>query len=208
MDDLEPEHLELAEIAKLLADDPASKVCRHLAATCPTCGERLRQVEEVMKRFRHWNPEVAVLEGLEGESLLADLLAAGHGSAGWSEQVEKREELQTWGVAWVALERARELIAEEASRAEALDLALLAAAIAERLGDFYHPEWVFDLKALAYATATAASGPPGADLIDARLKHAAAAVTALEKGTGDESVARDVGELLSRVLRVESEGAK
>jgi hypothetical protein len=197
------EHLELAEIAKLLADDLHSKVCRHLAETCPACREQLRQVEALMKRFRHWNPEVAVLEGLEADGQLAALVATGQGSAGWSAQVEQKEDLQTWGVAWAALERARELLAEEASKPPALDLALLATTITERLGDFYHPEWVHDLKALAYATAAAASEPPGKDLIDARLKHTATAVTALEKGTGDETVAGDVWELLSRVTRAE-----
>src|SRR5436309_3196885 len=156
-----PEHLELAEIARLMAEDFAAKVCRHLAECCPVCGERLRQVEALMKRFRHWSPEVAVLEGLAADELFAGLLATGQGFASWSTQVEQNGELQTWGVAWVTLERARELLAGESSKAQGLDLALLAAAIAERLGDYYHPEWVSDLKALAYAAAAAAAEPPG-----------------------------------------------
>jgi hypothetical protein len=196
-------HLNLQEIAKILAGGPpiAERFCRHLAEVCPACGDQLRQVEALMKRFQHWNPEVAVLEGLQADELLATLLVAGEGFPAWSSQVEDREELQTWGVAWVALERAREGIAEDAASPRVRDLALLAARIAEGLGDFYHPESVSDLKALAYATVAAASEPSGPDFVGSRLKHMAAAVAALEKGTGDEAVAREVGSLLSRMLR-------
>jgi len=39
-------HLETADIAKLLSDgSPFAEFCRHLAETCPTCGERLAEVE-------------------------------------------------------------------------------------------------------------------------------------------------------------------
>jgi hypothetical protein len=196
------EHLNLSEMAKLLSEGPPiSRVCRHLAETCADCGEQLRQVEALMQRFGHWNPEVAVLEGLEADGLFTTLMAEGRDYADWLSLIERNEDFQTWGVAWVALERAREMIAAEAPQAQARDLALLAAAIAERLGDSYHPESVSDLKALAYATAAAASEPPGADLVDARLRHAAAAVTALEKGSRDEEdVAQAVWKLLSRIF--------
>jgi hypothetical protein len=56
------------------------------------------------------------------------------------------------------------------------------------------------LKARAYATAAAAERPD-ADRMRARLQQVAAAVTALEKGSGDEAVAREVWSLLSRVVR-------
>jgi hypothetical protein len=194
-------HLELPEIARLLSGDPPSpEACRHLAEACLECGSRLQEVEALMKRFGHWSPEVAVLEGLEADGLFATLMAAGQGYAGWSSWMEQNEDFQTWGVAWVALERAKELIAEEAPQAQARDLALLAAAIAERLGDSYHPESVSDLKALAYAAAVAASEPRGEGFVDARLKHVSAAVTALEKGSGEEVVAQEVWKLLSRVF--------
>jgi hypothetical protein len=190
-------HLDLAEIARLLSADPST--CRHLAEACPVCGEGLQQVEALMKRFQHWDPEVAVLEGLPAESLFATVMAAGHDGASWSSQVDEKVELQTWGVAWVALEQAREQITEEASRLRARDLALLAARIAETLGTTYHPDSVADLKALAYATAAAAE-PPDVSSVGSRLKRMAAAVTALEKGSGDEAVAREVWSLLSRVI--------
>jgi hypothetical protein len=196
-------HLNLGEIAKMLSGDPpvAERLCQHLAEVCPVCAEHLRQVEALVKRFQHWNPEVAVLEGLQADDLLASLLAAGEGFPAWSAQVDGREELQTWGVAWVALERARAEIAADAGNPRARDLALLAVRIAEGLGDFYHPESVSDLKALAHAAVAAAAEPPGPDFVGSRLKHVAAAVAALERGTGDEAVAREVGSLLSRVLR-------
>jgi len=191
-------HLELPEIARLFSVDP--ETCRHLAEACPACGERLQQVEALMKRFQHWDPEVAVLEGLPAEDLFATLMAAGQDCPSWFSQVEERVELQTWGVAWVALEQAREQMTEEASRLRARDLALLAARIAESLGATYHPDSVADLKARAYATAAAAE-PSDANLVGSRLKRMAAAVAALEKGSGEEAVAQDVWSLLSRIIR-------
>jgi hypothetical protein len=204
------EHLSLAEMAKMLSEGPAivTRACRHLAEVCPDCGEQLRQVEALMKRFGHWNPEVAVGEGLEADSLFAELMAEGRDYEGWLSRIEENDDFQTWGVAWVALERAKELGAREASQAQARDLALLAAEIAERLGDFYHPESVSDLKALAYSTAAAAAAaePLGASLIDSRLKYTVAAVTALEKGSGEEVLAQEVWKLLSRVFTKASSG--
>src|SRR4051794_5182110 len=119
-------HLELADLAKMLAEGPPfAEGARHLAESCRTCGEKYRQIEALMKRFGHWNPEIAVLEGLEADGLFAGLMASGQGSTDWSAQVERNEELHTWGVAWVALEQARELFSrEEASKAQARDLAL------------------------------------------------------------------------------------
>lgn len=191
-------HPELAEIAKLLSDGGVfAEICRHLAEACPGCGERLAEVETLMKRFRHWDAETVLREGPPAAELLETLLAGGEKLEAWASLVEKRAKYQTWGVAWVALERAQSLIAEDATRAR--DLALLAAAIAAHLGASYHPDSIADLKALAYATA-AAAGPPGADSFDT-LRQVAAAVTALDQGTGDPTVARDVKDLLSRVFR-------
>jgi hypothetical protein len=153
-----------------------------------------------MKRFQHWDPEVAVLEGLPAEGLFAAMMAAGQEGASWLSQVEEKEELQTWGGAWIALEQAREQLAEEASGPRARDLALLAVKIAESLSDSYHPESVADLKARAYAVAAAAE-PPDSSLVGLRLKRIAAAVAALERGSGDEAVARDVWHFLSRIIR-------
>jgi hypothetical protein len=190
-------HLELAEIARLLAVD--TPTCRHLGEACPICGERLQQVEALMKRFQHWDPEVAVLEGLPAEGLFATIMAAGQDVAGWLSHVDEKAELQTWGVAWVALEQAREQLAEEASRPRARDLALLAARIAESLGQSYHPDSVADLKARAYAAAAAAEPQDGIPT-GSRLQRMAAALAALEKGSGEETVARDVWDLLSQVI--------
>jgi hypothetical protein len=70
--------------------------------------------------------------------------------------------------------------------------------IAGHLGASYHPDSIADLKALAHATA-AAAGTPGADSFDT-LRQVAAAVTALDQGTGDPAVARDVMGFLSQVF--------
>jgi hypothetical protein len=174
------------------------KVCRHLAAVCEPCGEQLRRVEALMKRFRHWNPEVVVAEGLVADGLLDALLATG--SASWASQVEEEAELQTWGVAWVALERSRAILAREAE-GQALELALLAEKVAGHLGTVYHPESIADLKALAHATAAAAPPP---DDTDSRLRRVAAAISALQEGSGEETMAREVVDLLARAFHGEA----
>ena len=192
-------HLEPAEIAKLLSDGSVfAEFCRHLAEVCPLCGERLAEVEALMKRFRHWDAETVVREGSAADGLFETLLQKGQGPAGWSSLVKERAEYQTWGVAWVALERAQGLIAEVATKAQGRELALLAATIAVHLGASYHPDSIADLKALAHATA-AAAGPPGADSFDT-LRQVAAAVTALDQGTGDPAVTQDVMGFLSQVF--------
>ena len=193
-------HPELAEIAKMLASgSPFTEGCRHLAEVCPACGDKLRQVEALMKRFRHWDQEIAVREGLEADGLLAALVEQGQGAASWSAAVERKAEYQTWGVAWIALEKAQALLSSAEDTTQARDLALLAAAIAGHLGEAYHTESVFDLKALAYATA-AASEPQGTGSMDS-LRYVTAAVTALDRGTGEETVTREVWDLLSGILR-------
>src|SRR5438270_6608630 len=96
-------HLELAEIAKLLSDGGVvAEFCRHLAEVCPVCGERLAEVEALMKRFRHWDAETVLREGPPAAGLLETLLAEGESLQGWASLVEQEDtEFQTWGVAWV-----------------------------------------------------------------------------------------------------------
>lgn len=195
-------HLKTAEIAKLLSDgDVAAVCCRHLAERCEVCGQRLAEIDALMKRFRHWDAETVWREGPAADVLFETLLEQGKDLEGWTSLVESDAEYQTWGVAWVALEGAQKLIAEGATRSQARDLALLAAAIAEHLGDSYGPETVADLKALAYATAAAAR--PG-DIADT-VRQVAAAMKALEEGTGDPAVASEVMGHLSQVFREASE---
>jgi hypothetical protein len=181
--------------------DAAEAFGRHLAAVCPACGEQLETIEALLKRFRHWDPAIVVGEGLEADGLFDALLATGPDFAAWWREVEQRGELMSWGVAWVALERAGALLAGEAARPRARELALLAAAIAENLGPCYHVDWINDLKALAYATVFATGNPAGGDPREAaraRLRHALAATEALDKGTGSESLAAEVWDLLSQ----------
>jgi hypothetical protein len=195
----EMKHLELAEIAKLLSDGSLSaESCRHLAEACTVCGERLAQVEALMQRFGHWDAETVVREGPPAAGLLDSLLAQGRNAKGWSSLMKKNADYQTWGVAWVALERARGRLTAGVPGKQTRDLALLAAAIAAHLGASYHPDSVADLKALAHATA-AAAWPAGKGSFE-RLRQAAAALTALDQGTGDPAVARKVMRLLSRIV--------
>ena len=191
-------HLELAVIGKLLSsEEEVAESCRHFVEVCPTCRERFEQVDALMKRFRHWDAETLVAEAPAAEELLDALLDKGQGAADWASVLSDEAESQTWCVAWVALERAQGLLAQDATRAQARNLARLAAAIAGNLGDAYDPDSLADLKAFAYAIAAAAGLPGGDDM----LREVAAAVTALDEGTGDPTVANDVKGLLARVFR-------
>ena len=198
---MEHRHPTLEEFAGFFSTYPeaAEVYGRHLAAVCPVCGELLEKIEALLKRFRHWDPAIVVGEGLEADSLLDALLETGQDFAGWWPEVEKRGELLSWGVAWVALERANALLAEEGSSPHAQNLALLAATITEHLDACYHVEWINDFKALAYATVVAADGLAESSraAVRQKLKHALAATEALDKGTGTESLAEEVWELLS-----------
>ena len=200
------EHPTLDDFADFFSTYPelADVYGRHLAAVCPVCGEQLEKIEALLKRFRHWDPAIVVGEGLEADGLFDRLMETGQDLASWWSEVTQRGELMSWGVAWVALERAGELLAEEASRPQASELALLAAAISEHLGTCYHVEWVNDLKALAYATAVAADAPAergSRAAVQLRLQHALAATEALEKGTGSENVAAEVWGLLASMIQ-------
>jgi hypothetical protein len=196
-------HPTLEDFAGFFSTYPevAENYGRHLAAVCPACGELLEKIEALLQRFRHWDPAIVVGEGLEADGLLDALLETGQDFATWWPEVERRGELLSWGVAWVALERANALLAENTSRPRAREFALLAAAISENLGPCYHVEWINDLKALAYATVVAADDPAARGpraAVQARLEHSLAATEALAKGTGSESLAAEVWGLLSR----------
>jgi len=196
-------HPTLEQFAGFFSTDPdtAEIFCRHLAVVCPLCREHLDRIEGLLARFRHWDPAVVVSEGLDADALFDGLVATGAGCASWWAVVEQRDELVNWGVACVALERARALLAEESSRPRAREFALLGATLTERLDSCYHPEWVNDLKALAYATVIAAEDPAdrlSREAVRARLKHAHAATEALDNGTGSESLATEVWGFLSQ----------
>ena len=195
-------HLETADIAKLLSDGGVgAECCRHLAEHCSVCGQRLAEVEALMRRFRHWDAETVFREGPAADVLFEALLEKGKSPEGWASLVENDAEYQTWGVAWVALEGAQKLIAEDSTRTQARDLALLAAKIAAHLNASYHPDSIADLKALAHATAAAA----GAGAVADTVRQAAASLTALDKGTGDPALEAEVMGLLTRIFRKTAE---
>jgi hypothetical protein len=197
------EHLTLAEIANLFSTEGNEKLVRHLAETCPGCRRQTEQVTALLSRFKHWSAEVVVTEGLEADDLFATLLANGKDFESWARYVEQHEELQTWCIAWVALERARERL-DEGAAAQALELALLAARIADGLGDVYHPDDVSDLKARIGAAAVVAANLSGGRDTLWQVERIAAVNKALEEGTGAEAVGAEVRGLLARILRAGS----
>ncbi len=148
---VEDAHLSLETLAKLLSgglesDVLVTQVVPHFLAWCPVCRERCREIRRLQEEVGHWNEEVAVLEGLEAPELwrqLSDLR--------FEEQVKRveEEEFHTWGLCQLLLKSSREAVFGDP--AAAVNLANLAVKISSHLGEAYDPNWVWDLRARAFA---------------------------------------------------------
>lgn len=149
---MEDIHLSLETLARWLAgeldhDEVLREVVPHLIASCPVCQSRRNEIRRLQEESGHWSEVVAALETREAPVLAATLDGKTH-----EEQmrlVTEDESLHTWGLCRYMLQASREAIFS--NPAEAVDLAQLAARIADHLDDAYHPDWVRDLRALAYA---------------------------------------------------------
>lgn len=145
-------HLSLEELAKLLSggmeqDQIRDQVIPHLLAQCPVCRERCQEIRKLQDEVGHWNEEVAVYEGKEAPELWARL-------AEWSfdeqiRRIEEEEDLHTWGLCQLLLKKSFE--AGFGDPAAAVNLANLAVKISGHLGEAYDPNWVWDLRARAFA---------------------------------------------------------
>ena len=148
---MEDAHLSLEMLAKLLSgsiehDVLVTRVVPHFLAWCPVCRERCKELRRLQEEVGHWSEEVAVLEGLEAPEqweILAGLP--------FEEQLRRveEEELHTWGLCQLLLRKSREAVFGEPGTA--VNLANLAVKIAGHLGETYDPNWVWDLRARAFA---------------------------------------------------------
>ncbi len=145
-------HPSLETLARWLAgelehEDVLREVAPHLTESCPVCRLNEEEIRRLQEESGHWSETVAVLETrqapelaglLEGRSFEEQMRLAG-----------ENEDLHTWGLCQYLLGRTREAVFEEPARA--VETALVAIRLARHLGDAYHPGWVFDLRARAYA---------------------------------------------------------
>jgi len=149
---VEDAHLSLELLAKLLSggvehDVMVRKVVPHFVARCPVCQERIREIRRLQEEVGHWDEEVAVLEGREAPELWERLAPLG-----FEEQVklvEEDEDLHTWALCQLLLRKSQDAVFVDP--AAAVNLANLAVRLSGYLGEIYDPNWVWDLRARAFA---------------------------------------------------------
>jgi tetratricopeptide (TPR) repeat protein len=120
----------------------------HLLETCPSCRALYDRLQEIKDDLGYFDELVALLESESAPDLCRVLE-----SLPPSEQLraaETDDSFHTWGLCVYLLQRSREACLSDARRAT--ELAILAVRIALALPkESYHPEWVQDLQARAFA---------------------------------------------------------
>jgi hypothetical protein len=180
-------HLPPELVARLLsgrveADELARDVLPHLLSLCPGCQATRDRLEELQRDVGHWDYAVALAEGPQAPALWRRLEPLSH--ADRLAAVESDPAFHSWGLCRLLLALAAVAAAEPP--ATAARLAALAVAVANRLDDAYHPSWVRDLRALAFARLGDARRAMG-ELMSAG--HALeSARSLLQAGTGDPAL--------------------
>lgn len=149
-----PHAISLELYAKLLTGTASPEeitrfVAPHLRELCPSCQTWHERLQGIKNELGYFDEMVALLESetapelarfLEGLPPMEQLRAA-----------ETDESFHTWGLAVHLLQQSRDACLSDARRAT--ELAILAVRIALVLpADSYHPDWVQDLQARAFAS--------------------------------------------------------
>ena len=152
-DDTVPHPIDLELLARLSTgsaspDEVTRVLVPHLLETCPSCRALYDRLQEIKGELGYFDELVALLE-----SDTAPDLAAALESLSPAEQLraaEGDESFHTWGLCVYLIQQSKEACLDDARRAT--DLAILAVRIALALPkESYHPDWVRDLQARAFA---------------------------------------------------------
>jgi tetratricopeptide (TPR) repeat protein len=149
---VEDSHLTVEILAKWLSgtlehDEVLRLVVPHFLGLCPVCRERHAEILRLQKEVGHWDPETAVTEGQQAPELWANLAERPY--AEQLREVEESEDLHTWGLCHLLLQKSREATFSDPVRA--VELANLALRVVRHLGTAYEPNWVLDLRARCFA---------------------------------------------------------
>ncbi len=149
---MQDDHPSLETMARWLAGElPHEQVVRELAphflGSCPVCREMREEIDRLLAESGHWDEAVAVVETREAPGLLGLLGEGPHEER--MRRAEEEEELHTWGFCQFLLKKVREQVFSDP--ALAVETAHLAVRVAGHLGDTYHPDWVRELRARAFA---------------------------------------------------------
>jgi tetratricopeptide (TPR) repeat protein len=146
-------HLAPELVARLLSggiehEELARDVLPHLLALCPCCQATRDRLEDLQRDVGHWDYGVALAEGPQAPTLWRRLEPLAHAER--LAAVDSDPAFHSWGLCRLLLAPASRLTGAEPPETAAR-LAALAVAVAGHLGDAYHPSWVRDLRALAFA---------------------------------------------------------
>lgn len=120
----------------------------HLMETCPSCRALYDRLQEIKGELGYFDELVALLESQTAPDLAAALERLP--PAEQFRAAETDETFHTWGLCVYLIQQSREACLSEPRRAT--ELAILAVRIALALPpDSYHPDWVRDLQARAFA---------------------------------------------------------
>jgi tetratricopeptide (TPR) repeat protein len=197
------DHLSLETLAKLLAGDLSheellTEVIPHILERCPECRSRHEEILRLQKEMGHWDERVAVLEGPQASELFAKLR-----DLPFDEQlglVTDDETFQIWGVCQLLLKESMEAALEDAGRA--VNFAELGVKVAQTLGDAYDPNWVFDIRARAYACLGNAQRVLG-ELRSAETAFREAEALLARSMTGNDLVTAEMIQLKSSLRRAQ-----
>jgi tetratricopeptide (TPR) repeat protein len=149
---VQDDHPTLETLARWLAGDLEHEQVRlelapHFLGSCPVCRAMREEIDRLLAESGHWDEAVAVVETREAPERLRLLGEGPHAER--MRRADEVEELHTWGVCRLLLEKVREQVFSDPSAA--VETAHLAVRLAEHLGEPYHPDWVLELRALAFA---------------------------------------------------------
>lgn len=146
------DHPSLETLARWLAgelehEQVVRELAPHFLETCPVCREMRQEIDRLLAESGHWNEAVAVMETREAPELLGLFGDGPHAER--MRRAEEVGELHTWGVCQLLLKKVREQVFSDP--VQAVETAHLAVRLTEHLGSAYHPDWVLELRARAFA---------------------------------------------------------
>lgn len=193
---MQGDHLTLEGMADWLSgrlehEEVLAWVVPHLTGACARCRATYEEVRRLQEEVGHWDESVAVREGLAAPALLAALERLPVEER--APRVEGDPAYQTWGLCRALLAASAAALPGEPARAAAwADLAVRAT---RHLTAAYHPDWVSDLTARAWARLGHARRLCGeAEAAAAAFREAERALA--RSGSGDPRVAAEVRALM------------
>jgi len=179
------DHPTLETLARWLAgelehDQVRLELAPHFLASCPDCRAMREEIDRLLAESGHWDEAVAVVETRDAPERLRLLGEGPHAER--MRRADEVEELHTWGVCRLLLDKVREQVFSDPSTA--VETAHLAVRLAEHLGAAYHPDWILELRALALARLANARRVLGELITDELIRQIAAELRRERRGNG------------------------